>query len=143
MWYRWAWYTTRELTSTVSHMRRRSRSVARDAAFRSGDRLALRAAKRKLTAGVKRAKAAYAQKIQGHFTSNNPRSMWRGLKCITNYNTRDVQCPRDPSLPDAPQQLLRPLRRPEHLPQQQTHPSTRRRAPQPDPSRIEEDPPQD
>ncbi|KAI3363601.1 hypothetical protein L3Q82_001236 [Scortum barcoo] len=70
-------------------------------AFRSGDRLALRAARRQLTAGVKRAKAAYAQRIQGHFTSNDPRSMWRGIKCITDYNTRDAQCPRDPSLPDA------------------------------------------
>ncbi|KAI3367286.1 hypothetical protein L3Q82_008334 [Scortum barcoo] len=68
---------------------------------RSGDRLALRAARRQLTAGVKRAKAAYAQRIQGHFTSNDPRSMWRGIKCITDYNTRDAQCPRDPSLPDA------------------------------------------
>ncbi|KAI3355434.1 hypothetical protein L3Q82_017900, partial [Scortum barcoo] len=67
----------------------------------SGDRLALRAARRQLTAGVKRAKAAYAQRIQGHFTSNDPRSMWRGIKCITDYNTRDAQCPRDPSLPDA------------------------------------------
>ncbi|KAI3368024.1 hypothetical protein L3Q82_026847 [Scortum barcoo] len=41
---------------------------------RSGDRLALRAARRQLTAGVKRAKAAYAQRIQGHFTSNDPRT---------------------------------------------------------------------
>ncbi|KAI3371020.1 hypothetical protein L3Q82_023668 [Scortum barcoo] len=79
----------------------RSLLKARDAAFRSGDRLALRAARRQLTAGVKRAKAAYAQRIQGHFTSNDPRSMWRGIKCITDYNTRDAQCPRDPSLPDA------------------------------------------
>ncbi|KAI3353957.1 hypothetical protein L3Q82_018450 [Scortum barcoo] len=37
----------------------RSLLKARDAAFRSGDRLALRAARRQLTAGVKRAKAAY------------------------------------------------------------------------------------
>ncbi|KAI3368089.1 hypothetical protein L3Q82_026236, partial [Scortum barcoo] len=79
----------------------RSLLKARDAAFRSGDSLALRAARRQLTAGLKRAKAAYAQRIQGHFTSNDPRSMWRGIKCITDYNTRDAQCPRDPSLPDA------------------------------------------
>ncbi|KAI3364745.1 hypothetical protein L3Q82_000901 [Scortum barcoo] len=46
----------------------RSLLKARDAAFRSGDRLALRAARRQLTAGVKRAKTAYAQRIQGHFT---------------------------------------------------------------------------
>ncbi|KAI3371074.1 hypothetical protein L3Q82_023709 [Scortum barcoo] len=37
----------------------RSLLKARDAAFRSGDRLALRAARRQLTAGVKRAKATY------------------------------------------------------------------------------------
>ncbi|KAI3358026.1 hypothetical protein L3Q82_003047 [Scortum barcoo] len=55
-------------------------------------------ARRQLTAGVKRAKAAYAQRIKGHFTSNDPRSMWRGIKCITDYNTRDAQCTRDPSL---------------------------------------------
>ncbi len=73
----------------------------RDAAFRAGDTLALRTARRELTAGVQRAKATYAQKIQGHFSSHDPRSMWRGIKCITDYNTRDVQCPSDPSLPDA------------------------------------------
>ena len=27
--------------------------------------------------------------------------MWRGIKCITDYNIRGAQCPRDPSLPDA------------------------------------------
>uniref|UniRef100_A0A3B3H7K8 Reverse transcriptase domain-containing protein n=1 Tax=Oryzias latipes TaxID=8090 RepID=A0A3B3H7K8_ORYLA len=73
----------------------------RNAAFQSGDKVALRAARRELHAGVRRAKAAYAQRIQGHFTSNDPRSMWKGIKCITDYNTRDAQCPEDPSLPDA------------------------------------------
>ncbi|KAI3377835.1 hypothetical protein L3Q82_008975 [Scortum barcoo] len=48
----------------------RSLLKARDAAFRSGDRQL-----RQLTAGVKRAKAAYAQRIQGHFTSNDPRRL--------------------------------------------------------------------
>ncbi len=52
-------------------------------------------------AGIAKAKATYARKIQGHFTSNDPRSMWKGIKCIMDYNTRDAQCPRDPSLPDA------------------------------------------
>ncbi|KAI3375924.1 hypothetical protein L3Q82_016342, partial [Scortum barcoo] len=46
-------------------------------------------------------KAKLRPEDQGHFTSNDPRSMWRGIKCITDYNTRDAQCPRDPSLPDA------------------------------------------
>ncbi len=75
---------------------------AQDSAFRSDDAVALRAARRKLTAGVKRAKAAYAEKIQGfQFLTNNPRSMWAGIKAITDYNSRDTECPRDSSLPDA------------------------------------------
>ncbi|KAI3362739.1 hypothetical protein L3Q82_001805 [Scortum barcoo] len=120
----------------------RSLLKARDAAFRSGDRLALRAARRQLTAGVKRAKAAYAQRIQGHFTSNDPRSMWRGIKCITDYNTRDAQCPRDPSLPDALNNFY--ARFDDTSPSTRfTPPPTRRRAPQGDRSRGEEDPPED
>lgn len=27
--------------------------------------------------------------------------MWRGIKCTTDYKSRDAQCPRDPSLLDA------------------------------------------
>ncbi|KAI4891381.1 hypothetical protein NFI96_025937, partial [Prochilodus magdalenae] len=79
----------------------RSLLKARDAAFRSGDSQELRRARGELTAGVKRAKAAYALKIQGHFSSQDPRSMWRGIKCITDYKTRDAQCSKDPSLPEA------------------------------------------
>ncbi len=74
---------------------------ARDAAFRAGEASALKVARKELTAGIVRAKATYARKIQGHFTSNDPRSMWKGIKCIMDYNTRDAQCPGDPSLPDA------------------------------------------
>lgn len=73
---------------------------ARDVAFRAGEEAALRAARRALAAGIKRAKATYGQRIQGHFTSNDPRSMWKGIRCITNYNARDAQCPKDPSLPN-------------------------------------------
>ncbi|XP_029934293.1 protein NLRC3-like [Myripristis murdjan] len=67
----------------------------------SGEASALREARKGLTAGIARAKATYAQKIQGHFTTNDPRRMWKGIKCITDYNIRDAQCPRDPFLPDA------------------------------------------
>ncbi len=69
--------------------------------FRAGEASALKVARKELMAGIAKAKATYAWKIQGHFTSNDPRSMWKGIKCIMDYNTRDAQCPRDPSLPDA------------------------------------------
>lgn len=74
---------------------------ARDAAFRSGDTQELRMAGRELTTDVKRAKATYAWKMQGHLSSQDPRSMWRRIKCIRDYNTRDTQCPRDSSLSEA------------------------------------------
>ncbi|XP_037389126.1 uncharacterized protein LOC119262214 [Pygocentrus nattereri] len=51
--------------------------------------------------GVKRAKAAYALKIQGHFSSQDPQSMWRGIKCITDYKSNVAKSSKDPSLPEA------------------------------------------
>lgn len=49
----------------------------RDAAFISGDTSALSTAKRNLKAGIKRAKAECALKIQGHISTNDPRSTWK------------------------------------------------------------------
>lgn len=46
-----------------------------DLAFRTGDELTLRTARRDLEVGIKRAKAKYAHKIQGHFSTNDSRSM--------------------------------------------------------------------
>ncbi len=43
-----------------------------DSAFRTGDAFALRAARRELEAGIKRSKASYALKIQGHFPAMTP-----------------------------------------------------------------------
>ncbi|KAF0037932.1 hypothetical protein F2P81_010806 [Scophthalmus maximus] len=43
----------------------------------------------------------YINKDSGHFTTNDPRSMWKGIKTITDFNKRDAECPVDPSLPDA------------------------------------------
>ena len=60
----------------------------RDAAFTAGDAEVLRAARRSITVGVKRTKSTYAPKIQGHFSSNDPHSMWRGIKSITDYNRK-------------------------------------------------------
>lgn len=79
----------------------RSLLRARDSTFRISDTEVLRAARRNLTKGIKRAKADYALKIQGHFSTNDPQSMWASIKSITDYNRRDTECPRDPSLPDA------------------------------------------
>ena len=80
-----------------------------DAAFRTHSD-ALRDARRSLTTGIKTAKSDYALKIQGHFISNDPRSMWKGIKCVINYSKNNAQCPTDPSLPDALNHFYAPFR---------------------------------
>lgn len=42
-----------------------------------------------------------AQRIQTYFPPTTPQSTWKVIKCITDYTSRDAQCPRDPTLPDA------------------------------------------
>lgn len=55
---------------------------------------------------AKKSQAAYALKIQGYVFTNDPWSMWVGIKSITDYNRRDTECPRDPSVPDAPNTFM-------------------------------------
>jgi hypothetical protein len=50
----------------------RSLLRARDTAFRSGDRLAYRTARRDLKKGIKEAKGKYRQRIEGHFGTKTP-----------------------------------------------------------------------
>lgn len=72
-----------------------------DSAFRAGDTTALKAARIDLVAGIKRARSNYALKVQAQFSSNNSQSMWRSIKCTTDYKKEPAKCPSDPSLPDA------------------------------------------
>lgn len=63
-----------------------------DSVFRSGYADSLRAARRNFTTGIKRAKSEYALTIQGHFSTNDPQSMWMVTtvhRTITDYNNRD------------------------------------------------------
>lgn len=79
----------------------------KDAAITTSDTQSLREAKRNMTVGITRAKASYAQKIQGHFSSTDPSSMWRGIKSITDYDKKGMECPRDPSFPNALNSFLK------------------------------------
>ncbi len=59
---------------------------ARDEAFRSGDKAALKTARANLSCGIKNAKRSYAQKINNHFTdSRDTRSLWQAIQTITDY----------------------------------------------------------
>ncbi|KAI4889320.1 hypothetical protein NFI96_006060 [Prochilodus magdalenae] len=79
---------------------------SRDEAFRSGDRLAYSAARRNLKKGIKKAKHSYKQRIEEHFENNNPRSMWNGIKALTDYKTNTPQASDDTSLPDVLNQFF-------------------------------------
>ncbi|KAK2920678.1 hypothetical protein Q8A73_000163 [Channa argus] len=74
----------------------------RDAAFRTGDKTALRTARAKLSRAIREAKRAHSKKIHDHFEdSGDTRRMWQGIQAITNYKTTSPDCDRDASLPDA------------------------------------------
>ncbi|KAK3563111.1 hypothetical protein QTP86_016349, partial [Hemibagrus guttatus] len=74
---------------------------ARNVAYRSGDRLVYSNAQRELKKGITEAKQRYQQRIEGHFINNNPRSMWRGIKAITDYKSITPLTSHDATLPDA------------------------------------------
>ncbi|KAI3359394.1 hypothetical protein L3Q82_002898 [Scortum barcoo] len=71
-----------------------------DAAYRSGDKLAYSIARKELKKGIKLAKSRYKWRIEEHFENNNPHSMWRGIKTITDYKRSDQLVSHDSTLPD-------------------------------------------
>lgn len=76
-----------------------------DAAFRA-DMLAYRNAQRELQKGIRVSKHRYKQRTEVHFENNNPCSMWRGIKTITDYNSSTSQIIQDATLPDALNQFF-------------------------------------
>ncbi|KAI4875609.1 hypothetical protein NFI96_000891 [Prochilodus magdalenae] len=56
--------------------------------------------------GIKEAKHSYKQRIEEHFENNNPRSMWNGIKALTDYKTNTPQASDDTSLPDVLNQFF-------------------------------------
>ena len=66
---------------------------ARNAAFKSGDVVALRSARANLNRVVRLAKRAHGQKIQSFFHDpKNTKRMWQGIKSITDYKTASPPC---------------------------------------------------
>ena len=58
---------------------------ARDAAYRSGDTVRNSSARADLKRAIREAKQDYKKKIEDHFTHNDSRRAWQGIKHITNY----------------------------------------------------------
>ncbi|XP_068506804.1 transmembrane protein 176 isoform X8 [Syngnathus scovelli] len=61
---------------------------ARNSAFKSGDKETLRTARANLNRAIRVAKRDHSRKMQDSFhDANNTRSMWQGIRAITDYNS--------------------------------------------------------
>ncbi|KAK3525591.1 hypothetical protein QTP70_000437 [Hemibagrus guttatus] len=69
-------------TAKLRHLRQ-----AKEDAFRNGDRVLYNQARNTLNKKIRVAKRSYAKKLENQFSSNDPASVWKGLKDITNYKT--------------------------------------------------------
>ncbi|KAL6462010.1 hypothetical protein MHYP_G00301550 [Metynnis hypsauchen] len=59
----------------------------KEAAFRSGDRVAYKKAKYRLEKGVKTAKRKFSEQLNSHITANDPSSAWNSLQLLTGYKS--------------------------------------------------------
>ncbi|KAL0173598.1 hypothetical protein M9458_029566, partial [Cirrhinus mrigala] len=60
---------------------------AKEDAYRKGDRDLYNQARNTLNKEIRAAKRTYAKRLEDQFASNDPASVWKGLKAITNYKT--------------------------------------------------------
>ena len=60
---------------------------AKEDAYRSGDKILYNQARNKLTKEIRVAKRSYSEKLKNQFSANDPASVWRGLRNITNYKS--------------------------------------------------------
>lgn len=76
--------------------------MARNAAFKSGDKAVYSLARKNLSRGIREAKRLYGQKLNSHFTDNkDSRRLWQGCNTIADNKPRPPQASHlDPTLPD-------------------------------------------
>ncbi|KAL0167324.1 hypothetical protein M9458_039168, partial [Cirrhinus mrigala] len=69
-------------TAKLRHLRQ-----AKEDAYRKGDRVLYNQARNTLNKEIRAAKRTYAKRLEDQFASNDPASVWKGLKAVTNYKT--------------------------------------------------------
>uniref|UniRef100_A0A672MN05 Reverse transcriptase domain-containing protein n=1 Tax=Sinocyclocheilus grahami TaxID=75366 RepID=A0A672MN05_SINGR len=69
-------------TAKLRHLRQ-----AKEDAYKRGDRVLYNQARNTLNKEIRVAKRNYAKKLEHQFSANEPASVWKGLKDITNYKT--------------------------------------------------------
>ncbi|XP_035282188.1 uncharacterized protein LOC118231922 [Anguilla anguilla] len=62
--------------------------LAKEEAFRSGDKDRFKESKYRFSKAVRDAKRLYSEKLQQQFSENNSASVWKGLRQITNYKPK-------------------------------------------------------
>ncbi|KAI7814255.1 hypothetical protein IRJ41_010952 [Triplophysa rosa] len=72
-------------------MKLRQLRQAKEDAYRSGDKVLYNQAKNTLTKEIRAAKRSYSEKLKNQFSANDPASVWKGLKDITNYKPSSPQ----------------------------------------------------
>ena len=65
---------------------------ARNIAFKSRNTSAYSAARSNLNKGIKKAKDIHRQRVEDHFNTADTRSMWQGVRDITDYKSSPI-CP--------------------------------------------------
>ena len=79
----------------------RQKLAMKNSAFISGDREEFRRAKYAVRKAISSAKYKHKRKLENQFASNNTRSVWQGLRQITQYKpSASVIYNADPSFPD-------------------------------------------
>ncbi|CAG5884454.1 unnamed protein product [Menidia menidia] len=74
----------------------RAKLRERNAAFKSGDAVALRSTRANLKHAIRDAKRAHSRKIQGLFQdSNDTRKLWQGIQSVTDYKPPPSSCQND------------------------------------------------
>ena len=72
---------------------------ARDNAFKAGEETGLRTARANLSRGIREAKQDYTKKLTCHFKdSRDTRSLWKGIRTITDYKPAPQTCDDNISL---------------------------------------------
>ncbi|XP_035286554.1 uncharacterized protein LOC118234254 [Anguilla anguilla] len=62
--------------------------LAKEEAFRSGDKDRFKESKYRFSKAVRDAKRLYSEKLQQQFSENNSASVWKGLRQVTNYKPK-------------------------------------------------------
>ncbi|KAL0152972.1 hypothetical protein M9458_051725 [Cirrhinus mrigala] len=125
-------------TAKLRHLRQ-----AKEDAYRKGDRVLYNQARNTLNKEIRVAKRTYAKRLEDQLASNDPTSVWKGLKAITNYKMPSPSTEMNQQFAEDLNEFYcrfeTPHTRSDHLPTQPLTPPTNPSSPPPALQISEED----